>query len=68
VVGRADPKKWLSYSRRPEFYAGRRGRYWPKTYTYDTIVHTVDQLAALGFLDHEKMPPGNLGWQSRLSL
>jgi hypothetical protein len=65
VVGRADPEEWLSYSRRREFYADRRGRYWPKTYTYDTVVPAVDQLAALGLLDHEKMPPGNLGWQSR---
>lgn len=65
VVGRADPKQWLSYSRRKEFYAERRGRYWPKTCTYSTVVRTVDQLAALGLLENEIMPPGNLGWQSR---
>ena len=65
VVGRVDPKQWLSYSRRKEFYAERRGRYWPETYTYSTVVPTVDQLTALGLLENEIMPPGNLGWQSR---
>src|SRR3954470_17392900 len=65
LVGRADPDDWISYSRRYEFYAARRGRYWPTTYTYDTIVHTVDQLVAAGLLDHEKTPSGNRGKQSR---
>jgi hypothetical protein len=65
VLGRADPRHWLSYSRRKEFYAERRGRYWPKTFTYSAVVPTVDQLAALGLLENEIMPPGNLGWQSR---
>jgi hypothetical protein len=65
VVGRADPDGWISYSRRYEFYAARRSRYWPTTYTFDTIVPTVDQLAAAGLLDHEKMPSGNRGRQSR---
>ena len=65
VVGRADPDGWISYSRRYEFYSARRGRYWPTTYTYDTIVPAVDQLAAAGLLEHEKMPSGNRGRQSR---
>jgi hypothetical protein len=65
VVGRADPDGWISYSRRYEFYAARRSRYWPTTYTYDTILPAVDQLAAAGLLDHEKMPSGNRGRQSR---
>ena len=65
VVGRADPDGWISYSRRYEFYAARRNRYWPATYTYDTIVPAVDQLAAAGLLDHEKMPSGSRGRQSR---
>ena len=65
VVGRADPDGWISYSRRYEFYAARRSRYWPTTYTFDTIVPAVDQLAAAGLLDHEKMPSGSRGRQSR---
>jgi hypothetical protein len=65
IVGRADPDRWVSYSRRREFYAVRRSRYRPATYTYDLIVQAVDDLHALGLLAHQKMPPGNLGWQSR---
>src|SRR5215813_83447 len=65
VIGRADPDRWISYSRRREFYAVRRSRYHSGTYTYDLIVPAVDHLDALGLLDHQRMPPGNLGWQSR---
>lgn len=65
VIGRADAKAWVSYSRRRAFYAVRRGRYWPTTYTYDTVVPAVDQLAGLGLLEHEKMTPGHPGRQSR---
>ena len=61
VLGRADPRHWLSYSRRKEFYAERRGRYWPKTFTYSAVVPTVDQLAALALLEKEIMPTRNLG-------
>jgi len=64
IIGRADPDRWVSYSRRREFYAVRRSRYHSPIYTYDLIVRAVDHLAALGHLDHQKMPPGNLGWQS----
>ena len=52
VVGRADKDGWVSYSRRREFYRERSGRYWPTTYTYDTVIPVVDQLAASGLLDH----------------
>jgi len=65
VVGRADVDSWISYSRRQAFYADRTGRYWPTTYTYSTVVPAVDQLAASGLLDHQKMPPGHRGEQSR---
>lgn len=53
VIGRTSPDNWVSYSRRREFYAARRGRYWPTTYTFDTVVPAVDQLATNGLLDHE---------------
>jgi hypothetical protein len=65
VVGRADKDSWISYSRREAFYTARRGRYWPKTFTYSTVVSAVDQLAASGLIDHQKMPPGHRGEQSR---
>ena len=65
LVGRADPDSWVSYSRRRQFYAERRGRYWRPTYTYDTIVPAVDGLAAIGLFVHEKSQPGHRDWQSR---
>jgi hypothetical protein len=65
VVGRADVDSWISYSRREAFYTARRGRYWPTTYRYSTVVPAVDQLAACGLLDHQQMPPGHRGEQSR---
>ena len=68
VVGRSDDDSWISYSRRGAFYAARRGRYWPTTYTYSTLVPAVDQLAACGLLDHQKMPPGHRGEQSRFTV
>ena len=27
--------------------------------------HLIDQLAELGFLDHDRRRPGSIGWQSR---
>lgn len=65
VVAHADKDSWISYSRREGFYTARTGRYWPTTYTYSTVVPSVDQLAACGLLDHERMPPGHRSWQSR---
>src|SRR5262249_34089498 len=56
--------RYISYSRRKEFYAQRQ-RYYRETYSYRAIVPAVDQLAAAGQLDHEKMPPGSRGYQSR---
>jgi hypothetical protein len=60
----AGPDHYISYSRRREFYAHHQ-RYHRPTYTYRAIVPAVDQLAAEGLLDHEKMPPGHRGYQSR---
>ena len=65
IIGRADSDDWISYSRRRSFYAAHRGRYWPPTFTFDTVVPAVNSLATNGLLDHEKMPSGNLGRQSR---
>jgi hypothetical protein len=58
------PDQWTSYSRRKQAYT-RGQRYYRPTYTYNAIVPAVDQLASEGFLDHEKMPQGHRGYQSR---
>src|SRR5262249_14899348 len=46
------------------FYAERR-RYWPARCMYASVISVIDELADLGLFEHERMPPGNLGWQSR---
>jgi hypothetical protein len=60
----AGPDRWTSYSRNKNSYS-RGQRYFRSTYTYRAIVPAVDQLAAEGLLDHQKMPQGNRGFQSR---
>src|SRR5262245_38745856 len=54
----------ISYSRRCGFYTGTQ-RYYRPTYSYRAIVPAVDQLAKAGLIEHEKMPPGHRGFQSR---
>lgn len=64
--GRRDPEQWLSYSRNHNYYANSaRKRYWPVNNMYAGVVSSVDQLAGLGLIEHQKVPPGNLHWQSR---
>lgn len=60
----AGPDRYISYSRRWEFYVQRQ-RYYRETYSYRAIIRAVDQLADSGLLDHEKRPPGSRGFQSR---
>src|SRR5262249_50507507 len=60
----AGPNRYISYSRRKEFYVQRQ-RYYRVTYSYRSIIPAVDQLAAAGLLDHERRPPGSRGYQSR---
>jgi hypothetical protein len=60
----AGPDRWTSYSRNKNSYS-RGQRYFRSTYTYRAIVPAVDQLDAEGLLDHQKMPQGNGGFQSR---
>jgi hypothetical protein len=63
LLCRGDPEHgWISYSRRKAFY--KSTRYRRTTYTYTTVVRAVDFLAREGWLEHRKMPQGNLGWQS----
>ncbi len=64
VIGRAEPRCWISYSRRKEFYAGKQ-RYRGIDYTYSTVPPAIDQLADLGLLENDQKSPGNFGWQSR---
>ena len=65
IVGRAEPDRWISYSRRRKHYADHRSRYRSRIYTYRRILWAVEHLAELGLLDHQKMSPGSLGRQSR---
>jgi hypothetical protein len=57
-------RRWISYSRRWPHYTDRH-RYWRPTYCYRAIIPANDQLARSGLIEHEKMPPGHRGFQSR---
>jgi len=56
--------RFINYSRRRSFYTQSQ-RYYRPTYSYRAIVPAVDQLAAVGLIEHVKMPPGHRGFQSR---
>jgi hypothetical protein len=62
---RADPNQWISYSRNQDWYRdpGRR-QYFPVRTPYASVRSAIDQLAAIGAIEHRKSPPGNLGQQS----
>jgi len=64
IVGRAEPDRWISYSRARDFYARKR-RYHGTAYTYRTVLPIIDAFAAEGLLEHDKKRPGSRGWQSR---
>lgn len=55
-----------SYSRTAGHYDAPK-RYRNKAYTFRKIVGAVDQLDALGLIDHDRRPPGIRGWQSRMA-
>jgi hypothetical protein len=57
-------ERFISYSRRRAFYTESQ-RYYRPTYSYRGIIPAVDQLAAEGIIEHEKVPPGHRGFQSR---
>jgi hypothetical protein len=57
-------RRWISYSRRWPHYTGRH-RYWRPTFCYRAIIPATDQLASEGLIEHEKVPPGHRGFQSR---
>jgi len=62
---RADPGRWISYSRNQNWYRdpGRR-QYFPVRTPYASVRSAIDQLAATGAIEHRKSPRGNLGRQS----
>jgi hypothetical protein len=64
TIGRANPSRWTSYSRRKAFYSAM-GRYHARPFTFATVIPTIDELAAIGLLQHERAKPYQLGWQSR---
>jgi hypothetical protein len=57
-------ERFISYSRRPAFYTESQ-RYFRPTYSYRSVIPAVDQLATEGLIEHEKVPPGHRGFQSR---
>jgi hypothetical protein len=65
VTYRADPGRWISYSRHKEWYGDpKRQQYFPVQTTYASMIATVDQLASIGLFDHNKTTPGERGHQS----
>src|SRR3954447_22378012 len=64
ITARVQPGKWISYSRRKEWYSGGR-RYRRTDYSFSTVPDVVDELECLRWLEHDRAPPGGRGWQSR---
>ena len=64
LVGRGNPERMISYSRRKQFYEPTRYRL--TSYGYRTVVGTVDLLDRYHMIEHDRAWPGRFGWQSRL--
>jgi len=58
-----DEGKAVSYSRRRQFYTGRR-RYMGPAYTYSNVISAIDVLSTAGLLDEQRAKPGSREWQS----
>jgi hypothetical protein len=56
--------RFISYSRRKDFYTESQ-RYFRPTFTFRAVVPVIDYLAAGGLIEHQKVPPGHRGFQSR---
>jgi hypothetical protein len=67
VTYRIDPERWVSYSRRKEFYA-RRTRYQSKSLSYASVMRFVDREVERGFIENKTSLPGQRGIQSRMRL
>src|SRR3954465_4151536 len=64
IPARVQPGKWISYSRRKEWYSSGR-RYRRTDYSFSTVPDVVNELECLHLLEHDRAPPGRLGRQSR---
>src|SRR5215469_2821327 len=64
VAYRLDPERWVSYSRRKEFYAHR---YWPEPLSYTTVTRFIER-EAHGNIENKSSSPGQRGTQSRMRL
>lgn len=67
VVSRTSPGRWVSYSRRKEFYA-TPARYRPEALTWTTVTYAVDALTDVGLLESQKSLSGQRGHQSTFRL
>lgn len=67
VAHRSNPRRWVSYSRRREFYARGR-RYRPRAITLATVLRFVDTQLEWGNIEHKKSSPSQRGTQSRMRL
>jgi len=56
--------RWVSFSRRKAFYAGRR-RYHGTSFRYRTVLGAVADGVRAGLLEEERALPGSRGRQSR---
>ena len=57
--------RWISYSRNNNWYA-RQQRYNGTAFSRTTVIRSIDVLAYLGWVEHEKARSGvAVGWQSR---
>ncbi len=67
VAHRFDTNRWVSYSRRREFYACRT-RYQSESLTYTTVMCFVEQAVKRGMIENKSSSPGQRGTQSRMRL
>jgi hypothetical protein len=67
VTHRVGPKRWVSYSKRKEFYACRT-RYMPESLTYTNVMRFVEREAEGGIIENVSSSPGQRGTQSRMRL
>ena len=64
LTGIADPGRWISYSRRHDWWAQGK-RYRRSAFTHATVTSTVDELDREEVVENQIASPGSHGWQSR---
>src|SRR5262249_1992254 len=67
VAYRIDPKRWVSYSRREQFYSCQ-SRYRPEPLTYTNVIRFVEHEFERGRIENKSSSPGQRGTQSRMRL